>query len=121
MEGSWIIVRDFVSCFRTGSEVFLVDDRAISNEFISLVLSKAHAAVSNFTERAENEESIRRALGTVRLEMISVIHKIHLFTGHWEMLNNEYASLKASLSSFCTDTKPAEAPEVIPLDPAFEL
>ena len=110
-------MRDFVSCFRTGSEVFLVDDRAISNEFISLVLSKAHAAVSNFTECAENEESICRALGTVRLEMISVIHKIHLFTGHWEMLNNEYASL----SSFCTDTKPAEAPEVIPLDPAFEL
>ncbi|KAJ2934375.1 hypothetical protein H1R20_g2741, partial [Candolleomyces eurysporus] len=99
-----------------------IDDRAISNEFINLVLSKAHSAITNFTDRAENEESIRRALGTVRLEMISVIHKIHLFTGHWEMLNNEYASLKASLASFCTVPKPVvKAPEVIPLEPGFEL
>ncbi|KAJ2934143.1 hypothetical protein H1R20_g2965, partial [Candolleomyces eurysporus] len=70
----------------------------------------------------ENEESIRQALGTVRSEMISVIHKIHLFTGHWEMLNNKYASLKASLASFCTVPKPVvKAPEVIPLEPGFKL
>ncbi|KAJ2926603.1 hypothetical protein H1R20_g10493, partial [Candolleomyces eurysporus] len=110
------------SCFLTSSEALLVDDRAIFNKFINLVLSKAHSAITNFTDCAENKESIRQALGTVRLEMISVIHKIHLFTGHWEMLNNEYASLKASLSYFCTVPKPVvEAPEVIPLEPGFEL
>ncbi|RXW13247.1 hypothetical protein EST38_g12609 [Candolleomyces aberdarensis] len=107
--------------FPDGGLLDFIDDRAISNEFINLVLSKAHSAITNFTDRAENEESIRRALGTVRLEMISVVHKLHLFTGHWEMLNNEYASLKASLASFCTAPKPAEAPEVIPLEPGFEL
>ena len=84
------------------------------------MLTKAHGAVANFTERASDEESLRRALTEVRSEMVSVIHKLHIFTGYWEMLSNEYATLKASLSSFCTETRP-EAPDVIPLAPDVEI
>ena len=54
------------------------------------------------------------------MEMISVIHKLHIYSSYWEILNKEYASLKASLSTFCTETRP-EAPEVIPLDPSIEI
>jgi hypothetical protein len=78
---------------------FLVGDKAISNEFITLVFTKVYGALANFTERAGDEESLRCALTEVRLEMVSVIHKLHLFTDYWEMLSNKYATLKASLSS----------------------
>jgi hypothetical protein len=43
-----------------------------------------------------------------------------IFTSYWEMLSNKYATLKALLSSFCTETRP-EAPDVIPLMPGIEL
>ena len=62
----------------------------------------------------------RRAISDIRLEMVSVVHKLHIFNGHWEMLSNEYATLKASLALFCTEPRP-EAPEVIPLLPGVEL
>ncbi|KAJ2931804.1 hypothetical protein H1R20_g5291, partial [Candolleomyces eurysporus] len=107
--------------FPDGGLLDFIDNCAISNKFINLVLSKAHSAITNFTDCTENKEYICQALGTVFLEMISIIHKIQLFTGHWEMLNNKYAFLKASLASFCTVPKPVEAPEVIPLEPGFEL
>ena len=94
-----------------------VDDRAISNEFISLVLAKTHSAIANFTDRAQDEDSLCRAISETRLEMISVIHKLHIFSSYWEVLNKEYASLKASLASFCTE----KAPESIPLPPDVEI
>ena len=97
-----------------------VDDKAISNEFITLVLAKTHSAIANFTDRANDEATLRRAISDIRLEMVSVVHKLHIFNGHWEMLSNEYATLKASLASFCTEPRP-EAPEVIPLLPGVEL
>ncbi|RXW13341.1 hypothetical protein EST38_g12513 [Candolleomyces aberdarensis] len=97
-----------------------VDDRAISNKFISLVLAKTHGAITNFTECAQEEDLLRRAISETRLEMVSVIHKLHIFANYWEILNKEYAALKASLATFCTEKVP-KAPEVIPLDPAIEL
>jgi len=84
------------------------------------VLAKTHGAIANFTERAQEEDSLRRAISETRLEMVSVIHKLHIFANYWEILNKEYAALKASLATFCTEKVP-EAPEVIPLDPAIEL
>ena len=82
-----------------------------------MVLAKTHGAIANFTDRAQEEDSLRRAISETRLEMISVIHKLHIFSNYWEILNKEYAALKASLASFCTE----KAPEEIPLDPAFEV
>lgn len=52
--------------------------------------------------------------------MVSVIHKLHIFANYWEILNKEYASLKASLVTFCTEKVPA-APEVIPLEAGVEV
>ncbi|KAJ2925613.1 hypothetical protein H1R20_g11480, partial [Candolleomyces eurysporus] len=99
-----------------------VDDRAISNKFISLVLAKTHGAIANFTERAQEEDSLCRAISKTRLEMVSVIHKLHIFANYWEILNKEYAALKSSLATFCSEKalKVPEAPEIIPLDPAIE-
>ncbi|KAJ2929847.1 hypothetical protein H1R20_g7224, partial [Candolleomyces eurysporus] len=100
-----------------------IDDRAISNEFISLVLAKTHGAIANFTDRAQEEDSLRRAISETRLEMVSVIHKLHIFANYWEILNKEYAALKSSLATFCSEKAPEvpEAPEIIPLDPAIEI
>ena len=100
--------------------MLLVDDRAISNKFIALVLAKTHGAIANFTDHTCNEESLWKTLGDTCLEMISIIHKLHIYSSYWEILNKEYASLKASLTTFCTETRP-EAPEVIPLDPSVEI
>ncbi|RXW11747.1 hypothetical protein EST38_g14108 [Candolleomyces aberdarensis] len=106
--------------FPDGGLLEYIDDRAISNEFISLVLAKTHGAIASFTERAQEEDSLRCAISETRLEMVSVIHKLHIFANYWEILNKEYTALKASLATFCTEKVP-KAPEVIPLDPAIKL
>ncbi|KAJ2934223.1 hypothetical protein H1R20_g2870, partial [Candolleomyces eurysporus] len=109
--------------FPDGGLLEYIDDRAISNEFISLVLAKTHGAIANFTEHAQEEDSLRRAISETCLEMVSVIHKLHIFANYWEILNKEYAALKSSLATFCSEKAPEvpEAPEIIPLDPAIEI
>ena len=97
-----------------------VDDRAISNEFITQVLSQTHSAFANFLDRAQDEDSLRRAIGETRAEMLSVIHKLHIFANYWEFLNKEYTSLKASLASFCSEPV-VPAPEEIPIDDVVEI
>ncbi|KAJ2931777.1 hypothetical protein H1R20_g5317, partial [Candolleomyces eurysporus] len=117
------ILRTAHRLFPDGGLLEYIDDRAISNEFISLVLAKTHGAIANFTERAQEEDSLCRAISETRLEMVSVIHKLHIFANYWEILNKEYAALKSSLATFCSEKAPEvpEAPEIIPLDPAIEI
>jgi hypothetical protein len=84
------------------------------------VLAQTHSALANFTDRAQEEDSLRRAIVDTRSEMLSVIHKLHIFANYWEILNKEYASLKASLATFCTEPVSA-APEEIPLEVGVEI
>ncbi|KAJ2922048.1 hypothetical protein H1R20_g15041, partial [Candolleomyces eurysporus] len=109
--------------FPDGGLLKYINDRAISNEFISLVLAKTYGVIANFTERAQKKDSLCRAISKTCLEMVSVIHKLHIFANYWEILNKEYAALKFFLATFCSEKAPKvpEAPEIILLDPAIKI
>ena len=84
------------------------------------MLAQTHSALENFADHAQEEDSLRRAIADTRSKMLSVIHKLHIFANYWEILNKEYASLKASLATFCTEPV-SGAPEEIPLEVGVEI
>ena len=98
----------------------LVDDRSISNEFIASTLASAHGALANFVDRAQDNDTLRCTLSETLFKMVTVIHKLHIFSNYWDFLNREYASLKASLLAKAAETVPV-MPEVIPLEDGIEI
>ena len=84
------------------------------------MLTQTHSPLANFANPAQEEDSLCRAIVDTRSEMLSVIHKLHIFANYWEILNKEYASLKASLATFCTEPV-SGAPEEIPLEAGVEI
>lgn len=76
----------------------LDDNNAVSNVYVTEVLSRAHKALTAFTAKAETEDSLREVISDIRMQMVRSVHRISVEVSFFESLNTNLATVQATLA-----------------------
>ena len=84
-----------------------MDDKALSNVFITDVLARGHRALSVFRERAQTEDGLREVLGDMRMTLVRTVHRISVDVTYFESIHGEYQKTTALLASLAKKKAPS--------------
>lgn len=76
-----------------------VDNKAVSNVFVTDVLARAHRALDEFKNRAETEDALREVLSDITMHIVRSVHRISVEVSYVEVLNRELAAVRGNLNS----------------------
>ena len=87
-----------------------MDDKALSNVFITDVLARGHRALASFRERAQTEDGLREIVGDMKMVLVRTIHRISVDVTYFESVHGEYQKTSSLLAAL-VKKKEAEATE----------